>query len=376
MKGFAINRRFIGHFDWALLLIVLALTCTGVFTIYSATRPLPGGGAHPNFYMRQIYWLGVGLIAMLATVRVDYKWFGRFAAPLYVIGIVLLLIVLVLGKKTMGAQRWLSIGPLSFQPSELFRLLFVIAIAKYLSLFKGDVDLRTMLKAFSVLALLPFLVLLKQPDLGTAGILMLLFLGVAFMKGIERKLLALMLALSIVSVPFLGGIFWGGLKDYQKNRIIAFVKPDVDPTGIGYHISQSKVAIGSGGLIGKGYMAGTQGPFRFLPEKHTDFVFSVFAEEWGFAGSILLLFLYLLLLLRGLDTARIAKDAFGQLLAAGITLMFAYYIFFNIGMTMGILPVVGIPLPFMSYGGSALVVNFAAVGLLINIRARRFELFY
>ena len=182
--------------------------------------------------------------------------------------------------------------------------------------------------------------------------------------------------LGILSVPFLGSIVWDGLKDYQKNRIVAFIDPEVDPSGIGYHINQSKVAIGSGQFIGKGYLNGTQGPFRFLPEKHTDFIFAVFAEEWGFLGSVALLFLYLLFILRGLDTARKAKDEFGRLLAVGFSFMFTVYFFVNVSMTLGMMPVVGIPLPFMSYGGTALMTNFLSAGILINIRTRRFELFY
>jgi rod shape determining protein RodA len=169
---------------------------------------------------------------------------------------------------------------------------------------------------------------------------------------------------------------WEGLKDYQKNRIIAFMEPDVDPAGIGYHLTQSKISIGSGELLGKGYLSGTQGPLRFLPEKHTDFIFSVFSEEWGFAGCLLLLAVYLMLFLRGMDTAVRAKDQFGRLTAAGITAMFFVYFLVNVGMTIGIMPVVGVPLPFMSYGGTALLSNFIAAGILINIRTRRFELFY
>jgi rod shape determining protein RodA len=185
-----------------------------------------------------------------------------------------------------------------------------------------------------------------------------------------------MVLLGLISIPFIGSIFWEGLKDYQKNRLVVFLEPQVDPSGIGYHITQSKVAIGSGKLIGKGYLKGTQGPFRFLPEKHTDFVFAVFAEEWGFTGSIFLLFLYFAFILRGLDTARKAKDEFGRNLAIGISFMFTIYFFVNLGMTLGIMPVVGVPLPFMSYGGTALLTNFIAAGILINIRTRRFELFY
>ena len=182
--------------------------------------------------------------------------------------------------------------------------------------------------------------------------------------------------IALVSLPFMGNILWTGLKDYQKNRLVAFIDPHADPSGIGYHINQSKVAIGSGEFLGKGFLRGTQGPFRFLPERHTDFIFAVFAEEWGFAGALFLLSLYFFLIVRGLDTARKAKDEFGRMLALGITFMFAVYFFINVGMTLGIMPVVGIPLPFMSYGGTALLSNFISAGVLINIRTRRFSLFY
>lgn len=201
-------------------------------------------------------------------------------------------------------------------------------------------------------------------------------MSVSLAKGLLKKVIITIVVIGIISLPFIGNIMWTGLKDYQKNRLIAFIEPEVDPAGIGYHINQSKIAVGSGEFLGKGYLKGTQGPFRFLPEKHTDFIFAVFAEEWGFAGSVFLLSLYLLLIMRGLDTARKAKDDFGRLLALGITFMFSIYFFVNIGMTLGIMPVVGIPLPFMSYGGTALLSNYISIGVLINIRTRRFSLFY
>jgi rod shape determining protein RodA len=180
----------------------------------------------------------------------------------------------------------------------------------------------------------------------------------------------------LISLPFVGSILWGELKGYQKRRIIAFIDPYVDPQGVGYHINQSKVSIGSGGFLGKGYLKGTQGALRFLPERHTDFIFSVFAEEWGFVGTLFLFLLYLYIILRGLDTVRRARDPAGSFLALGVTSMLFFYCVINIGMTLGIVPVVGVPLPFMSYGGTALVSNFFALGILVNVRMRRFSLFY
>ena len=371
-----IDRRLINNFDWVTLSLIILLSITGIMTIYSATRsPLPGGEM-PSYFIRQFYWLMVSIIALIAVVSFDYVWLKRFSYVLYGIGIFLLLMVLLFGRTGMGAQRWINLGIFSFQPSEVFRLIYVITIARYLSDVQGKVGLVFLLRAFFLLAFVPVVMVMKQPDLGTAVILMLVFFSVVSTRGLQKKVVALILLIGLISVPFLGNIVWEGLKDYQKNRLVAFLEPGVDPAGIGYHINQSKVAIGSGHVVGKGYLQGTQGPFRFLPEKHTDFIFAVFAEEWGFAGSVLLLLLYLALILRGLDTARKAKDEFGRLLAIGISFMFTLYFFVNIGMTLGIMPVVGVPLPFMSYGGTSLLANFVAAGILINIRTRRFELFY
>lgn len=371
-----IDRRLIKNFDWITFSLVTLLSVTGIMTLYSATRPPLPGGEMPSYYIKQIYWLVVGLAAMIAVISVDYAWLKRFSYILYGFGIFLLLLVLFHGRTGMGAQRWLTIGIVSFQPSEVFRLFYVITISRYLSEMQGKVGLVSLGKAFFLLAFVPLVMLIKQPDLGTAVILLLVFLSIISMKGFQKKAVAVIILVGLVSIPFLGNIMWEGLKDYQKNRLVAFLEPEVDPAGIGYHINQSKVAIGSGHFIGKGYMNGTQGPFRFLPEKHTDFVFAVFAEEWGFAGSAVLLLLYLALILRGLDTARKAKDEFGSVLAIGISFMFTIYFFINIGMTLGIMPVVGVPLPFMSYGGTSLLANFIAAGMLISIRTRRFELFY
>jgi rod shape determining protein RodA len=371
-----IDRRLIKNFDWITSSLVIFLSVTGVMTMYSATRSPYPGGEMPSYYLKQIYWLLAGTAAMMVVVSVNYVWLKRFSYILYGLGMFLLLLVLFHGRTGMGAQRWLTIGIISFQPSEVFKLFYIITLSRYLGEMHGKVGLVSLGRAFFLLAFVPLMMLIKQPDLGTAVILLLVFFSIIAMKGFQKKAVAVIVLVGLVSIPFLGNIMWEGLRDYQKNRLVAFLEPEIDPAGIGYHINQSKVAIGSGHFTGKGYMKGTQGPFRFLPEKHTDFVFAVFAEEWGFAGSAILLLLYLALILRGLDTARKAKDEFGSLLAAGISFMFTIYFFINIGMTLGIMPVVGVPLPFMSYGGTALLANFIAAGMLINIRTRRFELFY
>lgn len=370
-----IDRRIIKNFDWITLTIIIILSIAGILTIYSATRS-PITNETPGFYMKQIYWLAISIIALVAVTGFDYSWLRRFSYPVYGLGLLLLLIVLIIGKTGMGAQRWLNLGFLSFQPSEVFKVFLVLALSRYLEEVNTQLNMIALLKVLFALVVLPFFLIFKQPDLGTSVIILAVFLTLVTMKGLEKKAATLIIIIGIVSLPFLGNILWDNLKVYQKNRIVAFMEPEVDPSGIGYHINQSKIAIGSGKLLGKGYLKGTQGPFRFLPEKHTDFIYAVGAEEWGFAGSLFILFLYFALILRGLDTARKAKDEFGRLVAVGITTIFGIHFFINIGMTMGIMPVVGIPLPFMSYGGTALLTNFIAAGILINVRTRRFEIFY
>ena len=372
-----IDRRLIQNFDWLTLSIVILISTIGILTIFSATRqPSAGESVQATFYIKQMVWLVISLLALILFISFDYIWLGRIALPLYVTGLILLLIVLIAGRTGMGAQRWLSLGPLSFQPSEFFKLMFIVMLSSYYSFIRESLGISGLMRVFLLVVLVPFILLFKQPDLGTAIVVLLIFISVSLAKGLHRKVIIIIVVVGMISLPFLGNIMWTGLKDYQKNRIIAFIDPEVDPSGIGYHINQSKIAIGSGEFLGKGYLEGTQGPFRFLPEKHTDFIFAVFAEEWGFLGSVFLLSLYLLLILRGLDTASKAKDDFGRLLALGITFMFSIYFFVNVGMTLGIMPVVGIPLPFMSYGGTALLSNYISIAVLINIRTRRFSLFY
>jgi rod shape determining protein RodA len=247
-----INRRVWINFDWVTLLIVVLISVIGVLTIFSTTRQ-PYGTTQAPFYLKQLLWLCIGLVSLLLIVSFDYIWLSRLSIPLYVAGLALLGIVMIFGKTGMGAQRWLSLGPVSFQPSEFFKLIFIIMLANSLSLFQETIGLKSFLRTFFFIALLPFLLILKQPDLGTAIVLLILFFLLMVSRGIQRKALILIMAVSIVSLPFLGSIVWSGLKEYQKNRLIAFVDPDVDPSGIGYHIKQSKIAIGSGEFFGKGF---------------------------------------------------------------------------------------------------------------------------
>ncbi|MEW6067930.1 MAG: rod shape-determining protein RodA [Nitrospirota bacterium] len=370
-----IDRRLAENFDWITFLIVILITILGIMTIYSATRPAVEG-EQPGFYLKQILWLILGIVALFLIVKFDYIWLSRFSLLFYIGGILLLICVSFFGKKGMGAQRWLNLGIISFQPSEFFRLIYIIMLSQCLSITKSPFTTKSFLRIFLSIVFIPFILLLKQPDLGTALMIVGIFISLIFIKGLQKRLAILLVVIGLISVPFVGNILWEGLEDYQKSRLVAFIKPGADPKGIGYHQNQSKITIGSGKFFGKGYLQGTQGPFRFLPEKHTDFIFAVFAEEWGFWGSLILLFLYFIVILRGIETADMAKDEFGRVLAFGITFMFLIYFFVNVGMTLSMIPVVGLPLPFMSYGGTALLSNFIAIGILINIRMRRFELFH
>ncbi|MDD5475231.1 MAG: rod shape-determining protein RodA [Syntrophales bacterium] len=366
-----IDRRGLSNIDWVLPVLVLLICAIGITNLYSAGANLIGVGGGTAPWIKQVYWVGLGLVAMLACLAVDYRLIIRFGYILYGISVLLLLAVLIYGDMTHGSQRWLAVGGFSFQPSELVKLTLVIALIKY-------VDDRNVGTSFTIPALLiPFIILmipafmiLKQPDLGTAFFLVLIFISIILFAGIERRSF---IKLSIAGMSVLPGL-WFIMKDYQKNRLVTFLNPERDPLGTGYHIIQSIIAVGSGGLLGKGYLKGTQSQLKFLPEQQTDFVFSVFAEEWGFLGVLILLILFFSLILWGFHVARRAREFSGVLLAYGMTMIIFWGVFINVGMVLGILPVVGIPLPFMSYGGSCMVVLMMAVGLIMNVSMRRFVL--
>lgn len=358
----------ISNFDWIIFGLTIVISIIGITVIYSAG--LNNNGEPSNVYIKQIYWILYGLIGMLLILSVDYHSLERFAYIFYFFIILLLLIVPVSGKMVSGAQRWLSFAQFTFQPSELAKLVIVITLARYFDdrKIRGLYKIKDLIVP-AVIILIPAVLIAKQPDLGTAAVFLFIFVSMAFFTGINHKSFSMLISSFIISLP----ILWYFMKDYQKNRILTLINPQSDPLGRGYHIIQSKIAIGSGGYTGKGLMSGTQSQLNFLPEKHTDFIFSVFAEEMGFTGVIFLITLYLILLIKGIDVIYHARDRSGSLMAAGIVSMLSFHIIFNIGMTTGIFPIVGIPLPFMSYGGSSLVTAFMAVGLLLNIKMRRFK---
>ncbi|NOY52058.1 MAG: rod shape-determining protein RodA [Deltaproteobacteria bacterium] len=363
-----LDRRLITHFDFGFLFLVLLISLIGEGAIYSASHF--AGSPPSDLYLRQLYWIGIGLILLLATISIDYRSLHRYAYLIYAVSVGLLLVVSFKGAIGMGAQRWIVVGPLTLQPSELAKIALILVLSRYLS----DIQERGGFTAghyfnLALLIGLPLILILRQPDLGTS--LMLLFIAVTllFLAGMPVRFFTYAGVTVLGAVPFL----WRFLKDYQKQRIRVFFNPDLDPSGAGYHIIQSKIAIGSGGFLGKGIMHGTQSQLRFLPEQHTDFIFSVIAEETGFIGTLILILLFAYLIFKGINIALKTQDLFGTLVATGITTMIAYYILINIGMTSGLFPVVGVPLPFISYGGSSLITLFIGVGLILNIRMRRFH---
>jgi rod shape determining protein RodA len=320
---------------------------------------------------------------MFLLLLADYHTVSRYAYVLYAGSIVLLLLVMVMGRTGMGAQRWLALGPIAFQPSELMKLALTLALARYFSdNYKEGGFMLSDMAVPAVMVLVPLVLVLKQPDLGTALMLLLTSSLIILLAGLRLRavLIVLIIGATLLSsmflIPPVKKKIWGSLKPYQQNRIRAFLDPSSDPLGSGYHANQSKIAVGSGQITGKGFRQGTQSQMAFLPERHTDFIFAVIAEEHGLIGAGFMIFLYLSLLLVGIDTAKNAKDRIGALMAGGIVAMLSMYVLINIGMAVGIMPVVGVPLPLVSYGGTSVITTFLAIGLLLNIQMRRFMLFY
>lgn len=361
------DRRLVYHFDWVILLTVLLLAITGIINLYSATASWAHGGT--PLYLKQIIWLGSGLIIALFVCLFDYRHLQYLAVHSYLVGVGLLLAVVFLGRTSMGATRWINLGFFNVQPSEVIKIAIILLFARLLS--KMVVPLGFGLKDLWRPALwlfFPVVLILKQPDLGTTVMVVLIAVTMLLFAGLQRTTMVWLGFLALLALV----LGWFGLHDYQRARVRTFLHPEADPLGSGYHIIQSKIAVGSGGLFGKGFIQGTQSQLSFLPERHTDFAFSVFAEEWGFTGCLLLLLVYLFLIAWGLYVARRAGDRFGLFLAVGVTAMFFWHIIVNLAMVIGLLPVVGVPLPFFSYGGTNMVTMMIGVGLLMNVSMRRF----
>jgi rod shape determining protein RodA len=363
-----IDRRLITHFDWSLAFIALLLFSFGVVNLYSASGfRLEEGITLTAFYRKQLYWGGLGLLGLLTFLIVDYRHLRTLAWPLFALTVLALLATLFWGKTIMGATRWLDLGLFHFQSSEAAKIAVLILGAKLLSVERDKLGWGRLVAIVGI-CMIPTLLILKQPDLGSALTLLLILAGMVVFHGIRGPVLKVLVVLAPATLP----LGWYVLHDYQRQRILGFLNPSGDPLGAGYHIIQSQIAVGSGQMWGRGFLEGTQSQLRFLPEKHTDFALAVFGEEWGFIGCMVLLILICLFLLSIVRTASEAKESFGVYLAVGIFFYFFLQFAINMGMVLGLMPVVGIPLPLISYGGTSTMTSFCLIGLVLNISMRRF----
>jgi rod shape determining protein RodA len=349
---------------WSLVILITLISCIGFVLLYSVA-----GGSLEPWADRQMIRFGVGLVVLLAVALVDIRVWFQLAYPIYGVSLLLLIAVEFVGRSGKGAERWIELGPLQLQPSELMKIALILALARFLhGILVEDVSRPTRLVPALALIVVPAALVLLQPNLGTATILLVGGAGVLFLAGLSWKIIVPVIALAVAAVP-VGWEFV--LKDYQKQRVATFLDPDSDPLGSGYNILQSKIALGSGGLFGKGPGEGTQSRLNFLPEKQTDFIFTVLGEEHGLLGLVVLMGLYLAVLAQGVMIALDTRSQFGRLVAMGVCLNFLLYILINTSMSMGLIPVVGIPLPLVSYGGTALLTVLFGFGLLLSVQIHR-----
>lgn len=358
--------RFVERFDWSFAGLVLLLSILGLMTLYSSVY-------HSNIeiFYKQLMYMGGGFIFALAVGWIDYRVWNYLAWPFYIVVLCLLVLVAIVGHASSGAQRWLDFGVIFLQPSELIKLALVFILARFFSRDKAapleGYRLRDLWFPL-LLASVPMGLVFMQPDLGTTTMIAFVAFSVIFFAQLRLKSLMILLLGFTVAVPL---CYQFVLQDYQKERVLTFLEPQRDPLGDGYHSLQSMIAVGSGQAFGKGYLQGTQSKLEFLPKHHTDFIFSAFAEEWGFVGSLFVLALFCLFVLLGVDIVRKAKDRFGSILAMGCLSLVIWHAIVNIGMEIGLLPVVGVTLPFFSYGGSSTLTNMFAVGVLLSVSFRR-----
>ncbi len=364
------DRRLIENFDWGLLGIIFMICAAGLVILYSAVTAGDDGVGLNALFKKQVIWMGAGFVIMMAIVVIDFRELDKLHLFFYAICVGFLISTYLFGKVGGGSQRWLVMGPIRMQPSELMKISLIISLASVYSNIVSEQGLgfRNLIKP-AILCLIPFGLIVNQPDLGTGLLLLLIAGSVTLFAKVEKRVFFTLSGVGLSIVPL---VWFFGLKEYQKGRILTFLDPDRDPLGAGYHIIQSKIAIGSGMITGKGFLQGTQNALNFLPEQHTDFILSVLAEEWGLVGCGVLLVLYFVLLFWGLNIAYNCRNMFGSILALGVTTMIFWQIFINIGMVMGLMPVVGVPLPLISYGGSSVVTNMVGFGILMNISMRKF----
>lgn len=373
------ERKLLKNIDYKLIITIILIIAYGLLIISSATHVTMKKGDNKYFYVyRQIIWVLAGMFLLIMVLRSHYADLNKFTKVLYVGNLALLLAVKFMGHNTLGAQRWISVGGVPIQPSEFAKIIIIITFAGFLASREGKLEKFKDLIPCFIFVGVPLGLILKQPDLGTALVLVAIMFGMLFIAGAKPRILISLILLGAITVS---GILYYDIKygkklvfePYQQTRLTIFLDPTKDPMNAGYQMIQSQIAIGSGGLKGKGLYKGSQSNGDFLPkdEQHTDFIFAVVGEELGFIGEMVLLVLYFNLLIRGIDIAAKARDLYGTLLATGIVTMFAFHLLVNVGMTIGIMPVTGIPLPFISYGGSAMITNMIAIGILLNIYMRR-----
>ena len=360
--------RLTENLDYTLLFTVVILCFYGLLVLQSSTRLVITEGGDPYFFVkRQSLWALLGFLFLVMIIFIDYHNLERYSKVIYFGAIVLLIMVIIYGRSTYGARRWLAIGPFDFQPSEFAKIALIMFLADFLAKNKPKLDnLFYYLLPFAYTGLLILLVFM-QPDLGTSLVYLAILIIMLFVVGVKIKYLVFTFLTALSSVP----ILWIFLKDYQKNRLILFLNPNLDPLGGGYNVIQSRIAIGSGGFLGNGIFSGLQSKLNFLPAQHTDFIFSVLGEELGFLGAIFLLGLYVIILWRGIKIALEARDLLGTLLATGAVSFLFFHIIVNVGMAMGMLPATGLPLPFLSYGGSFMISNLMVIGILLNVELHK-----
>lgn len=361
------ERRLYFHIDWALLGAILTLCALGVVMIYSTTSD-PTRGTTSRLFVTQLYAIVIGLGAMAVMMTIDYRAFTDKSHLIYIGLLGLLVYVMFFGMVQMGARRWIPLKVFNLQPSEFAKIGVALVLAKFFGENRGAPGWGD-LAVGGALTAIPFLLIVKEPDLGTAVTLLPVFLAIAYLAGMRMKILGILAICALLAAP----VAWKfAMKDYQKQRISTFLDPSQDAKGAGYQQIQARVTVGSGGLTGKGFRQGTQGQLRFLPVAHNDFIFSVLAEEQGFAGVLVTLGLYLFVILRTLEAARLAKDRLGAYLVLGVLASFTFQVIYNITMSAGLAPVKGLTLPLMSYGGSSMIATLAGFGLVLNVRMRRF----
>ncbi len=360
----SLDRRFIISFDWMWFLALLALTGGGLVTIWSTTE----GTGIDSYFGKQFLYLGLALLAFLVLLYIDYHAISDYITLLYIGGLIFLVLVLFWGYSIHGARSWLPLGPVAFQPSEIMKILVIVALAKYYSETEREHLEANELLVGAFIVIVPVVLIVIQGDLGTAVTLVPIFVALSFLGGLKRKYAIVLLLILLLASP----VGWLMLEDYQKGRIQTIFNLSDDPHHFGYQTIQSKIAIGSGRFLGKGFKQGSQSQLGFLPARHTDFIFAALSEEKGFLGSTIILGIFLFVFLRLLRTASEAKDRIGSMIVVGVLSLLLFHVTINIGMVVGLLPILGIPLPFISAGGSSLISSVVAMGLCMNVRMRRY----